>query len=403
MPTNSVDTPPTATATPAKPRLWPQRALGLMLGAVIALMGFKFARAFPDPVTVGEFSKAQKLGLMALCVPATFFGILMHELGHVAGGKLAGFRFLLLLVGPLKLQRTPTGLRFGLNRSASLAGGLACLVPEDDRNHTRRMALFIAGGPAASLLLGLAAGVAGWVWYRQFTPQAPASYGALLGSLGLVILGAISMALFLVSALPMSAGGFATDGRRLWMLTRKGPGAERETALVLLLNAAISGVRARDYPAHLVTCVAEHDDSSALGLTGKLMAYYHWLDRNEPARAGALLGAVLAGTSSLPRMTRESVHAEHAYWLAVHGGDAVAARAALALAGRGGIDPSSRLRAEAAVLRAEGDVAAASAKADAALDALRRRGLGLTTSADQIEWIEALRSPVERQGIARIG
>jgi len=92
-------------------------------------------------------------------------------------------------------------------------------------------------------------------------------------------------------------------------------------------------------------------------------------------------------------MTRESVHAEQAYWLAVHGGDARAARAALAQAGRCDFDPASKLRAEAAVLRAEGDRAGATAKAEAALVTLRRKSLSFKPSADMTEWIEALQEP----------
>jgi hypothetical protein len=50
------------------------------------------------------------------------------------------------------------------------------------------------------------------------------------------------------------------------------------------------------------------------------------------------------------------------------------------------------LRAEAAILRAEGDRAGATAKADAALVALRKRSLALRPSADLVERIEALRA-----------
>ena len=374
-----------------QPKRWQALVFAVVGGTLGAGVGYGLASVVPGLMAVGDFSKAQKLGVLALCGPAFGFGILVHELGHVAGGKLAGFRFLLLLVGPFKLQRTPEGFRFGLNRSANVAGGLACLLPEDDRDLTRRMALFVAGGPVASLALGLAAGLGGWAWYGRFTPLAPPGYGALLGSLGLVITGAISTALFAVSAWPGTAGGFATDGRRLAMLVRKGPMAERDAALTMLVSASVSGVRAREYPAHLVARVTEPADGSLFGLMGKQLGYYHALDRGEVARAGGLLGEVLAGAATLPRMTQESVQAEHAYWLAVHGGDAVAARAALGRAGRGDFDPATKLRAEAAVLRAEGDRAGATAKAEAALVALQKRSLTLKPSADQVEWIEALR------------
>jgi hypothetical protein len=378
--------------TAPKKKIWSGVAAALVGGVIGAGVGFALAKGLPGLMAVGNFSKLEKFGVLALGAPATVLGILVHELGHVAGGKLAGFRFLLLLVGPFKLQRTPEGLRLGLNFSASMAGGLACLLPEDDRNLTRRMAVFIAGGPVASLLLGLVAGLSGWAWYGTFTPLAPPSYGALLGSLGLVITGAISLALFAVSALPATTSGFATDGRRLVMLAQKGERAEREAALTMLVSAAMSGVRAREYPAHLVARVAEHNDASVFGLMGKFLGYFHALDRGGVVQAGVWLEEVVAGAAAMPQMSRESVHAEHAYWLAVHGGDVAGARAALARAGKCAFDPSTKLRAEAAILRAEGDRAGATAKSDAALEALRKRSLALRPSADLVERIEALRN-----------
>ena len=118
---------PTAASQPdaraRKPGLWRVLGIGLVGGALGAGVGYGLASVLPGLMAVGDFSKAQKLGVLALGAPAFGLGILVHELGHVAGGKLAGFRFLLLLVGPLKLQRTPEGFRFGLNRSANVAGG----------------------------------------------------------------------------------------------------------------------------------------------------------------------------------------------------------------------------------------------------------------------------------------
>ena len=387
---------PPGVAAPKK-KIWPGVAAALVGGVIGAGVGYALAKVLPGLMAVGDFSKLEKFGVLALSAPATVLGILVHELGHVAGGKLAGFRFLLLLVGPLKLQRTPEGLRLGLSFSASMAGGLACLLPEDDRNLTRRMALFIAGGPVASLLLGLGAGLGGWAWYGTFTPLAPPSYGALLGSLGLVITGAMSLALFAVSALPATASGFATDGRRLAMLAQKGERAEREAALTMLVSASMSGVRAREYPAHLVARVAEHNDASVFGLLGKFLGYYHALDRGGAVQAGAWLEEVVAGAAAMPQMSRESVHAEHAYWLAVHGGDVAGARAALARAGKCAFDPSTKLAAEAAILRAEGDRVGATAKADAALEALWKRSLAVKPSADLVERIEALRESQDDQ------
>jgi hypothetical protein len=126
---------------------------------------------------------------------------------------------------------------------------------------------------------------------------------------------------------------------------------------------------------------------------GKLMGYYHALDCGNAAKAGTWLAEVVAGGDSLPQVTRESVYAEQAYWLALHGRDPVAARTTLTRAGSCRFDPATHLRAEAAVLHAEGDFKAAATKADAALEALTQRSMALRPSADLVEWCERLRTP----------
>ncbi|HLL46822.1 MAG TPA: hypothetical protein VK399_08925 [Longimicrobiaceae bacterium] len=55
----------------------------------------------------------------------------MDEAGHLLGGRLAGCRALLIVVGPFRVERTGTGVRVSLNPGAAIAGGLAVSVPED--------------------------------------------------------------------------------------------------------------------------------------------------------------------------------------------------------------------------------------------------------------------------------
>lgn len=59
-----------------------------------------------------------------------------HELGHVIGGWIGKGRFLLWLVGPFMVRRTPAGIRTGWNRSVNLTGGLAVCWPLDPEQVT---------------------------------------------------------------------------------------------------------------------------------------------------------------------------------------------------------------------------------------------------------------------------
>jgi hypothetical protein len=62
----------------------------------------------------------------------------------------------------------------------------------------------------------------------------------------------------------------------------------------------MSGVRAREYPAHLVARVAEHNDASVFGLMGKFLGYFHALDRGGVVQAGVWLEEVVAGAAAMP-------------------------------------------------------------------------------------------------------
>ena len=66
-----------------------------------------------------------------LVVPALLVVILVHELGHVIGGRLAGYAFVMLAVGPVKWVREQGRVRWRWNTSLNAFGGLALMVPAD--------------------------------------------------------------------------------------------------------------------------------------------------------------------------------------------------------------------------------------------------------------------------------
>lgn len=93
------------------------------------------------------------VGLMLL-IPVV---LVVHEGGHLLGGRFVRFRFHLFVVGPLMVVRTAEGIRARLNTNLSLYGGLAASVPTAFHDLNRRMAVMVAGGPAASLMSGAVA------------------------------------------------------------------------------------------------------------------------------------------------------------------------------------------------------------------------------------------------------
>ena len=225
--------------------------------------------------------------------------VVLHELGHVAGGRLAGFRFELLVVGPVRVRRGERGLRWELNRRGGLWGGLALCVPTAADPPALGRVLFIAGGPAASVL----ATAALWGLAAGLPDAAPAGARA-----GVAAAGLMNAAVALASLVPSAAGGFQSDGRRLLTLLAGGAAARREAAVWRVTAADILGARPRDWPEDALAAGLEPDDGSpmawaARGLCrtaaedrGDRAATRRWLEE-EIRRLPHVSPAVHAGTA----------------------------------------------------------------------------------------------------------
>ncbi|MBC8163730.1 MAG: hypothetical protein H7Z42_21185 [Roseiflexaceae bacterium] len=335
-------------------------AIGALTGAVIG-----FAAVFTLIRLERSLGRAifetNPLALLVILIGSWLLAILVHELGHLIAGMLGGMRPLLLVVGPLRVQREGDRLRVGFNRSLALAGGIAACAPPDDRNLRRRMAWMIAGGPVASLLLALAG--AGLVALQN---------NSTLDAIGLV-LAFMSGLICAVTLLPLRSGGFNSDGARLLMLARGGPTVDRYLANLALVASSLGGVRPRDWNPSLVEHAQAVPDDTIDHRSAQLMAYSHTLDQGDIQQAGTLLDDILANLDDWPAPFRPSVLLEAAYYAARHRQQPLQARQQLDQATSGTlVAPSTRLSAEATVLLAEGRAAEAAAKAEAGIRALNR-------------------------------
>lgn len=358
---------------------------GALVGAVLGYTGMRFGLGLLLPVPGPKYLKLVSLAALPLSWLAA---VGFHELGHLVGGWLGGGRFLLWVVGPFMVRRTPAGIRFGWNRNVNVAGGMAaCLPLEPARMTPRRAAVMILGGPLASLvltvgLLWLAAGLA--------AGAGPVPAGRALAQHGVMFTAGVSLLIFLVAAWPAAAGGFKSDGKRVYELMRGGPKSRQEAALLVLTTAGLAGIRPADYDRALVAQVLAVGDGSLFDLYGHLVVYYHAADRGEWAAAQGHLDYVLAGADQLVPFVRDTVRCEYAWLLAGQTGDVAAARAWLQSAGALEFDPATRLRAESAVLLAEGNRPEAAAKARAGLHALEHRSLSPVKSPFAVEALEAI-------------
>ena len=312
----------------------------------------------------------------------------VHEAGHLVGGWLGGGRFLLWCVGPVMVRRTPAGIHVSWNRSVNVAGGMAACAPlETARMTPGRMAMMIAGGPVASgwltaTMLGLASWLIDW--------ENPFSKGhAILQNIA-ILTSLLSFLIFLVTVVPMAVGGFKTDGRRIIDLLRGDRRSEQEVAMLMLTTASLAGLRPADYNPALVAKASSLGDGSLFDLYGQLTVYYHAADRGDWLGAQAHLDRTVAGMDQIVPFVRDVVRCEYAWLLATQSGDAACARAWLETAGKLELEPATRLRAEAAVLLAEGKAREAKEAATRGMEALEKKSLSPVKSPFAADALAAL-------------
>jgi hypothetical protein len=312
--------------------------------------------------------------------PLIFVAVVLHELGHVIGGLLAGFRFICLAAGPLRVIATAQGIRLGWNRNLDLAGGMATTLPTDGRNLRLRLVAAVGGGPLSSLLFGLAGGgLALWL-----LPEAP-DMGAVAAMAGLA-----GLAIFLATISPQQSGGAQSDGGQLLALLRGGSQMELHKLGLEIQASSMQGARPRDWAiASLLQafahCKVRDDEWAEAGL----LSYYHALDNGDATAAGRFLEQVLSNFEGYSPGMRHDLALEAAYYQARHCQNPIQGRAWLRRGQEGLFGPHIRLRAEAAVLLAEGQPGLAAQKAREGQEAVARfydRGLAQMEE----EWMQAI-------------
>jgi hypothetical protein len=312
--------------------------------------------------------------------PLIYAAVVLHELGHVIGGLMAGSRFICLAAGPLRVIATARGMRIGLNRNLDLTGGMAATLPMDGRNLRLRLMAAVGGGPLSSLLLGLAGGGLA----IRLLPEAP-NLGALAAMAGLA-----GLAIFLATISPQQSGGAQSDGAQLLALLRGGRQMELHKLSLEIQAASLKGARPRDWDVAslqqaFAQCVVRDDDWAQAGL----LAYYHALDGGDAAEAGLFLEQVLGCYEGYSPSMRHDLALEAAYYQARHCQDPIRGRDWLGRGREGLFGPHTRLRAEAAVLVGEGQPERAAQRARDGLEAavsFYDRGLAKA----EADWMRAM-------------
>ena len=122
---------------PLPPRQRRSSATTLAALTVIAVFGLR--SLVPVAIILAYF-------LISLTVAA------VHELGHWLAGRSVGLRLTYLVIGPLKFIRQSGHWR--IYRRSQFTGGFILMSLDKVRRVRRRLMIWVAGGPAASLITG---------------------------------------------------------------------------------------------------------------------------------------------------------------------------------------------------------------------------------------------------------
>lgn len=347
-------------------------ALGLVVGYLIG------AYLIPKEETSSGETVATWAKVLALaCLPVWMFAVIAwHELGHVAAGLQVDFRFQMLTVGPFCWEKEGNQLRFRWNRDLNSFGGLALLLPDNEERLVPRFAWLVAGGPIASLLLALLAGIGWWL-----LPEGPDSaVGLYLLDTALMFLTLMSGGIALATMIPIHSGGFYSDGARVLRLLRGGEVARLEALMLSSIAESTAGVRPRDRQQERLSeaiRLAEAQKSPFLPYLQMYQYVFH-LDLGDPDLAKPDLEKFAAQQDRMPPIMGQVLRAERAFWAAYFDKDGEAAAAL-----RKGLSPSRFLPAaqlaliDAAIAQVRGDATAArdfARQAIAELDSLMDKG-----------------------------
>lgn len=353
-------------APPPAPPASPRRVLpAILLGAVGIVAAMRLGMLFGREVKHMAGPALMGPGELLWLPLAWFIAVAAHEAGHLWFGALAGLKPLLYVVGPLRVRKDGARFRVEFNDNLATWGGLAAAIPPDSERFESRMMQLVAGGPAASLTLSLVclAVVAGF---------------GIESTVFFVITGGLSALLTLATLIPMSAGGFMSDGAQLLAYRRGGSDVELRGVLLSLSGASMAGTRPRDLDSALIRRALALEGAPLARTAMLSIAACAAVDRGEDA--GALFAELATRFHTYPDGFRQGLALWLAWYTASERHDLDIARAWL-VRGRGGIaDSALRELAEGAIAALAGD----SAGASTAIARGKARGAGMDPGTDRL-------------------
>jgi hypothetical protein len=348
-------------------------------------------------------------GLLLLLLPAVcvifFVSIFIHEIGHFTAAVAAGLKVTSFASWPMMITRSGRKWHLRpLNSPGTMLGAVGAF-PTNVKHLAWKRGIYLSAGPMTSFLVAIASLVLAYALNEGLyglSIRAPTSFWNRLmiprngTALLLLTTSMINLFHFIASLRPVPIKESNTDGAALIALIRDRRSVLRKWLGVALSYASQTGARPGKLDHEMIDYLLSLPDDSGNELSGLFFGFYYFLDRGQTDQAGDLIDLLAANRDMLDLRCQSYAGLEAAFFEARHRRNPVAARRWLDQAPKDGVEPQTYLRAEAAVLLAEGQCQAAAAIAKAALVVLPKSA-DLGGAIAEKEWLESILSESKRE------
>jgi peptidase M50-like protein len=300
------------------------------------------------------------VSVLFMIVP--FVCLALHELGHLFAGRVVGFRFTSIQIGPLQFSRDYGGGRFRLQRQTP-DGGEVDMILDRVRRLRKRLAFHVAAGPLANLASFLLAEL------LLRTPWGAEAPPLVRGTTQLFAFWSIFC--FAGTIFPyLGRSGQFSDGARLLHLATSRAKSKRWWSLLALGFQQSSGVSMKLWKRTWIKSATSTPDRSRDALGGHLLAYGWAIANGDSAQAAEFLERCLERIRAVDSRHVDLLIAETALYHARSRNDPEKARAWLKrLRKPEQLPPLARISTDVAIRYAE--------KRYAEAIALCERGVGI--------------------------
>jgi len=307
---------------------------------ILALISMPILRLVMNGISLSPIA----FFVTVLAIPACALGLaaLVHELGHLVAGKLAGFRFAELNLRSASSENCHDGQKLHACRVLPL--GVLVLEPGKTDHLVRRLRALLLGGPLANLLLPAVLEASTYARGANF-----------LLEYAVHVFSAISVLWGLAALMPdVSRRGNFSDGARLLMLAKHDELATRWLAIIELQMALGRGEHPRQWNQSSVARATAVSDGSRDAVTANWLAYLWASERQDITSATRYLEDALAAPRTSSAGLRDRLFVEAAVFQAWFRDNPVKARSwATHLRGRK-LAPLQQQRLNVALLWADG-------------------------------------------------